>query len=255
MKNKSVGKTEKLDYRIFLNKDKHVRASTLLELLFVIVILSMLVAILSPAIKAARDISKRAACICNLKQIGQMTIEYSQENDGYLPFAYHLTEASWDGFATVNNPAWYVLLAPYANIRTYNYYVLGGPAFGNWLKQPCLFTCPSQNFNYPNSVPVSYAPGTRIATEAPENGGQLRGKLNMINNPAAKILISDSYHPCFFHATHIFPGGAAYSAWHRHGNGANGVFFDGHVEWIDYEKAKSPHPYQIETGGIFDPYK
>ncbi len=59
-------------------------AFTLIELLVVISIVSLLIAILLPALAKARDAVKTSQCLANLRQIGVSTQVYAVNNDGYL---------------------------------------------------------------------------------------------------------------------------------------------------------------------------
>src|SRR4051794_32491908 len=56
----------------------------LLELLVVIGIIAVLVGLLLPALNRAREHSRTARCLSNLRQIGQAMNMYSAENKGFI---------------------------------------------------------------------------------------------------------------------------------------------------------------------------
>lgn len=64
------------------------RAFTLIELLVVISVVSLLMAILMPALAKARQQGKSSLCQSNLRQLGIAAQMYANNNDGYYPIAY-----------------------------------------------------------------------------------------------------------------------------------------------------------------------
>jgi prepilin-type N-terminal cleavage/methylation domain-containing protein len=61
-------------------------AFTLIELLVVVAIIALLVALLLPTLTTAREVSKRAWCLGNLKQTISAVIIYADNNDEHFPF-------------------------------------------------------------------------------------------------------------------------------------------------------------------------
>jgi len=71
------------------------RPFTLIELLVVIAIIAVLVSILMPSLGAARDNSRKAVCINNLRQDSLAYVSYIDDSDCWLPLAFDEVNRSW----------------------------------------------------------------------------------------------------------------------------------------------------------------
>jgi prepilin-type N-terminal cleavage/methylation domain-containing protein len=88
-------------------------AFTLVELLVVIAIIGILIALLLPAVQAAREAARRTQCANNLKQLGLAVQNFHDIRQEIVP-AWLTTDTNPKGRCNpVNFPAWPILLLPF----------------------------------------------------------------------------------------------------------------------------------------------
>ncbi len=87
------------------NRDPR-RGFTLIELLVVVSIIALLISILLPSLKGAREQAKLAVCLSNMKNMGLAVHMYAQSNRDHFPLS-----RSHGGF---QDGGWINTLAPYA---------------------------------------------------------------------------------------------------------------------------------------------
>ena len=136
---------------------RRLRAFTLVELLVVIAIIGVLVALLLPAVQAAREASRRSQCLNNLRQVGLGCLNF-QSAAGAFPTAGGAVEQYFNP-AELSKPAygyegasWMYQILPF--IEQQNLYNLrrgngganaGFVATGLAEKSVAAFNCPSRD--------------------------------------------------------------------------------------------------------------
>jgi prepilin-type N-terminal cleavage/methylation domain-containing protein len=98
-----------------LGRNRRSAAFSLVELLVVIAIIGILVALLLPAIQAAREAARRISCKNNVKQIAVGMHNY-ESSFGKLPPGY---EYSWGVQGNQRGYSWATWLLPYMELKTF----------------------------------------------------------------------------------------------------------------------------------------
>lgn len=120
------------------------KAFTIIELLVVISIISLLIAILLPALVKAREAARAALCMTNLRQVGQSLAMYSSELDAIPPGETYTSSGSVIKWF---NSTWDARLMPYFIGQSWESAIANGGTTYSVAKEkgPKILACPSDN--------------------------------------------------------------------------------------------------------------
>lgn len=147
---------------------KKQKGFTLIELLVVIAIIAMLMAIVTPAIRKAKDYAKRTICSSNIRQTGIALRLYAEANDDmFIPYRTNggvetkntTTQKTPAGADPPDPQAWHGVIAYSKNYIVGGEYApmhLGVLYDQGLIETPEVFYCPAQPRNSEYPIPYDY---------------------------------------------------------------------------------------------------
>jgi len=247
---------------------------TLIELLVVIAIIAILAALLLPALAKAKEKSKRAACLSNLKQWGLAQTMYVDDSDQVFPATkipngtpgtqggYSEDSPTWADLTSVEyldrqngtsygRDAWFNVLPPYINNKPLWEYALSPIGPQSYKDEKSIFQCPTAAGR---PLDPTLNPGTRIIFHYGmnskgmwEKGGTvevLPVKLGMVRDPSSFVMFSDNrvqsdetpYYGTDAQKALTLGSPQNYTSRFssRHEAGGNIAFADGHAAYFKY---------------------
>jgi len=230
-------------------KSKQERGFTLIELLVVMAILSILMALLLPAIQTAKERAKSGKCIGQIKQIALAMHTYASEFAGHLPMTApagrnHPSDWVWGGNVVAHpqqEAACQRILIESGVLWTYMY-----PGLRRHQKKPEeWYHTPEKNaYLCPSAGPVERKRGLSYSVnwtldESVAGADQQEGVLlSRIKNTSRCVLLVDEgpeLNDGHYHSSD-FPNQG-----NLHNGGGNLAFCDGHVGWFPVEEIQKMH--------------
>ncbi len=167
------------------------RGFTLVELLVVIAIIGVLVALLLPAVQAAREAARRTQCVNNLKQLGLALHNY---HDTYKSFVYRVGGTGPGGTGNDYRLSGFIPLLPFYEQGAMWDAISAGDATGPpqgprpwvgwdpWNRSPDVLRCPSESAFGTNQRVHSYlfSVGDQVRAIRSQSGRGLFFQINTV---------------------------------------------------------------------------
>jgi prepilin-type N-terminal cleavage/methylation domain-containing protein/prepilin-type processing-associated H-X9-DG protein len=221
------------------------KAFTLVELLTVIAIIGVLAALAVVGLARAREASRAAACVSQLRQLAAACQLYSGENKGVIiPIC--------TGTSTSDAKTWRLYLEPYVGTDPKAFNCPGDP--------DAAVADPFARGRRPGTYGINKSSGLHeyFGANGQKRVGQIISPANtlfmsdiaLVTNPGASpsqwtsadLASSASYGYARLPNDPSFSGGDPWNVFPRHNGKANVAFYDGHVASVDVAKDLIAHP-------------
>ena len=164
------------------------KAFTLIELLVVIAIIALLMAILMPSLRRAREQAQSQVCMAHVKGIGVGILMYLTENEYTMPDFHTHTGAS-------NGHLWYK-----PDGRTFlkhsDHHSYWGISFKDYVKEIKLFGCPTfKNFSQTIADDLLYGEGDIRNAAFSMNGWLTKTKTTTMKRQSEVVVAHDHMEP------------------------------------------------------------
>ncbi len=206
---------------------------TLIELLTVITIISLLAAILLPALKGARERGRMIACLNNMKQMCLGFEMYINDFDGLYPLCGWYFDEGMTVSYGVGQP-WLDAIAPYLSWKAEIFVCLSDPDPDNfewycWEGESAFSRC-----SYSANEDILGIDNYGNYDEEHDSGaeGRVGGDGRKVKNPSKCALIVDGDYMWVNSQSTYFEDRVLY----HHIDGFNAVFCDSHASWIPRSK-------------------
>lgn len=230
---------------------------TIVELLVVIAIIALLAALLFPAVSGARKKSQTASCASNLRQIGVANLLFaSNHNNWCVPLAYYGGAKYDQRWFWESNPEFWTLCG------------MGDIVSNKWDRSKWKLRCPATPMPSPAIRNSFNGYGINTAGNLWNWTWSWQGwHLGRVVTPSRTVFMADATdNRISWKADH----GTRYSYWqawgedgstwnyqriaYRHNEGANSLFFDGHVEWRPYSQFAEDEMAGADWLSLWEPY-